>query len=232
MPLCAQPAAKRQRPASKSDPAKPPVPPSPTGSREDVKNRRRGLVCGTTEFSLNRMRQMGRDAGCSSNAAPFPCHMVPLCEQRSRRRPRWRSLLSNRSGAHARERYLCSNPAATLCTWLSRVNPIIVKPSGWEMISEGGGQGYIVIEGHGATLTGCDPLRLDGWVEAGEPGLYKSAKFLSELEEFGDNAKPDASVLSSRRRYAAHGQEQQRRKIPFQSLRPLSNQGVDLRRSG
>ncbi len=47
----------------------------------------------------------------------------------------------------------------------------------------------IVIEGHGATLTGCDPLRLDGWVEAGTPGLYKSAKFLSELEEFTDESK-------------------------------------------
>jgi len=47
----------------------------------------------------------------------------------------------------------------------------------------------IVIAGHGATLTGCDPLRLDGWVEAGNPGLYKSAKFLSELEEFTDESK-------------------------------------------
>jgi hypothetical protein len=47
----------------------------------------------------------------------------------------------------------------------------------------------IVIEGHGATLTGSDPLRLDGWVEAGAPGLYKSAKFLSEIEEFTDEAK-------------------------------------------
>lgn len=47
----------------------------------------------------------------------------------------------------------------------------------------------ITIEGHGATLTGSDPLRLDGWVEAGTPGLYKSAKFLSELEEFTDEAK-------------------------------------------
>ena len=47
----------------------------------------------------------------------------------------------------------------------------------------------IVIEGHFATLTGSDPLRLDGWVEAGEPGLYKSAKFLTELEEFTDESK-------------------------------------------
>ena len=47
----------------------------------------------------------------------------------------------------------------------------------------------ILIEGHGATITGSDPLRLDGWVEAGESGLYKSSKFLSELEEFTDEAK-------------------------------------------
>jgi hypothetical protein len=47
----------------------------------------------------------------------------------------------------------------------------------------------IVIDGHGATITGCDPLRLEGWEEAGTPGLYKSAKFLSELEEFSDEAK-------------------------------------------
>jgi hypothetical protein len=49
----------------------------------------------------------------------------------------------------------------------------------------------ITIDAHGATLTGCDPLRLDGWVEAGSPGLYKSAKILSELEEFTDSAKLD-----------------------------------------
>ncbi len=47
----------------------------------------------------------------------------------------------------------------------------------------------IVIERHGATLTGCDPLRLDGWVETGTPGLYKSTKFISELEEFTDEAR-------------------------------------------
>ncbi len=47
----------------------------------------------------------------------------------------------------------------------------------------------ITIECHGATLTGSNPLRLDGWVEAGTTGLYKSAKFLSELEEFDDAAK-------------------------------------------
>lgn len=49
----------------------------------------------------------------------------------------------------------------------------------------------ITIDAHGATLTGCDPLRLDGWVEAGSPGLYKSAKLISELEEFTDSAKLD-----------------------------------------
>ncbi len=49
----------------------------------------------------------------------------------------------------------------------------------------------ITIDAHGATLTGCDPLRLDGWVEAGSPGLYKSARLMSELEEFTDAAKLD-----------------------------------------
>lgn len=47
----------------------------------------------------------------------------------------------------------------------------------------------ITIQGHGATITGSDPLRIDGWVEAGASGLYKSAKFLSELEEFDDGSK-------------------------------------------
>ena len=68
----------------------------------------------------------------------------------------------------------------------------------------------ITIEGHGATLTGSDPLRLDGWVEAGTPGLYKSAKFLSELEEFTDEAKLMRVYLHLRRRDAAHGPQQQR----------------------
>lgn len=54
----------------------------------------------------------------------------------------------------------------------------------------GGTRGHpIVIDGHGATILGCDPLRLDGWEPAGEPGLYRSARFMSELEEFGDGAK-------------------------------------------
>ncbi|HBC87098.1 MAG TPA: hypothetical protein DCZ94_09105 [Lentisphaeria bacterium] len=46
----------------------------------------------------------------------------------------------------------------------------------------------IVIDGHGATITGCDPLRLDGWSEV-SPGLYKSEKFLSELQESDNAAK-------------------------------------------
>lgn len=46
----------------------------------------------------------------------------------------------------------------------------------------------ITIDGHGAAITGCDPLRAD-WVEAGAAGLYKSDKLLSQLEEFGDDAK-------------------------------------------
>lgn len=54
----------------------------------------------------------------------------------------------------------------------------------------GGVQGKpITIEGHGATITGCDPLRLEGWAETDTPGLYKSVKFLSELEEFTDESK-------------------------------------------
>ena len=47
----------------------------------------------------------------------------------------------------------------------------------------------ITIDGHGATITGCDPLRIESWQPSGAPGLYKSATFLSELEEFGDPAK-------------------------------------------
>jgi hypothetical protein len=48
-----------------------------------------------------------------------------------------------------------------------------------------------IVDGHGATITGSDPLRLDGWTETTTPGLYKSEKLLAELEEFTDEAKLD-----------------------------------------
>lgn len=46
----------------------------------------------------------------------------------------------------------------------------------------------ITIDGHGATITGCDPLRWDSWQSVGE-GLYKSDKFIDELQEFDDGSK-------------------------------------------
>ena len=46
----------------------------------------------------------------------------------------------------------------------------------------------ITIDGHGATITGSDPLRWDSWNSAGD-GLYKSTKFIDELEEFTDESK-------------------------------------------
>lgn len=46
----------------------------------------------------------------------------------------------------------------------------------------------ITIDGHGATITGCDPLRWGSWESVGD-GLYKSAKFIDELEEFTDESK-------------------------------------------
>lgn len=46
----------------------------------------------------------------------------------------------------------------------------------------------IVIDGHGATILGCDPLRLAGWEEAGAPGLYKCARLSLKLEESNEEA--------------------------------------------
>ncbi len=46
----------------------------------------------------------------------------------------------------------------------------------------------ITIDGHGATITGCDPLDSD-WVKTDTAGLYKSDKLLGQLDEFGDDAK-------------------------------------------
>ncbi|CAN5687116.1 hypothetical protein BH09VER1_BH09VER1_03650 [soil metagenome] len=46
----------------------------------------------------------------------------------------------------------------------------------------------IIIDGHGATITGCDPLR-DDWVPAGDPGLYKSDQLLGQLQEANEETK-------------------------------------------
>ncbi len=54
----------------------------------------------------------------------------------------------------------------------------------------GGVPGHpITIDGHGATLTGSDPLRMDGWVDAGAPGLFKSSKLISEIDEATEDSK-------------------------------------------
>jgi hypothetical protein len=54
----------------------------------------------------------------------------------------------------------------------------------------GGVAGHpIIIDGHGATITGADPLRADGWVAAGAGGLYKSTALMDELQETDDAAK-------------------------------------------
>jgi hypothetical protein len=46
----------------------------------------------------------------------------------------------------------------------------------------------VIIDGHGATITGCDPLR-DDWVSAGEPGLYKSDQLINQLKEANEETK-------------------------------------------
>jgi hypothetical protein len=46
----------------------------------------------------------------------------------------------------------------------------------------------IIIDGHGATITGSEPAD-SGWVSAGEPGLYKNEKLLDQLDEANDDTK-------------------------------------------
>jgi hypothetical protein len=174
---------------SQLQPGKPAATPSPAQPRDpSAREQRMAQYAERQEFSLERMRQMGKDALATAAARRAPDGPA-------------RALFTNNETGDDNASGLSPDKAVrTLAKAVSMLKPgdtlhlAVTNQPYRETLRFGDDFGGvagkpIVIEGHGATLTGSDPLRLDGWVEAGAPGLYKSAKFLSELEEFTDEAK-------------------------------------------
>ena len=144
-------------------------------------------------LSLERMRQIQKEALTAAAARPVPGG------------PAHEYFVNNETGDDtatglAPMKSADSGPVRTLAKGVSLLKPgdtlhlAVTRLPYRETLTLNDGCGGvpgkpIVIDGHGATITGCDPLRLEGWVDAGSPGLYKSSKLLSELQEFGEAAK-------------------------------------------
>lgn len=168
-------------------PTEPSKPAEPTG-REDMRKKRMKEYEERQEFVFERSRQMQKVALAAAAARKAPSG------------PAREFFVNNEVGNDSASGLAADKAVRSLAKAVSLLKP------GDTLHLEVTGQPYreslrlgddfggvpgkpITISGHGATITGSDPLRLDGWVEAGAPGLYKSAKFLSELEEFTDESK-------------------------------------------
>ncbi len=78
----------------------------------------------------------------------------------------------------------------------------------------------IVIDGHGATINGSDPLRTDVWTEVSS-GLYKSEKFLSQLQESDDPARLMRVFLIFDGKIQHMGRTSKGKKLPFKKPEDL-----------
>jgi hypothetical protein len=170
-------------------PSRPPAAPNPAQPRDAAtREQRLAEYAERQEFTLERMRQMGIDALAAAAGRQAPAG------------PARAFFVNNESGSDQASGLSPDQAVRSMAQGVSLLRPgdtlhlAVTGQPYRETLHLGDGFGGapgkpIVIEGHGATLTGCDPLRLDGWAAAGAPGLYRSAKFLCELEEFGDPAK-------------------------------------------
>jgi hypothetical protein len=165
---------------------------TPSGRSPADGDRRATYLERQTE-SLARMRSLGDEALRAAEARPFPTG------------PGHQFYVNNEIGDDAADGHSATQnsgggPVRSLARGVSLLRPgdtlhlAVTAVPYRETLRLGDGFGGvpgrpIVIDGHGATIVGCDPLRLGGWEEAGVTGLYKSTKFLSELEEFTDEAK-------------------------------------------
>jgi hypothetical protein len=183
------------RPETKPEPGKPGMTPTPAPSsekppmsREEAARKKREAYGERQDFLLKRMREMGEAALAAAAGRKAPAS------------PAREFFVNNETGDDSSTGLSADKAVKTLAKAVSLLQPgdtlhlAVTNQPYHETLrlgdNFGGVEGKpITIQGHGATLTGSDPLRLDGWVEAGMPGLYKSAKFLSELEEFTDEAK-------------------------------------------
>ena len=185
-------------PAKPTEPAKPPGTPMPTKpeggkppavpqSREEMRKQRMDQYAERQEFVFERslqQKKMALDAAAGRKASGA-AHEY---------------FVNNETGTDSASGLSAEQAVRTLAKGVSLLKPgdtlhLAVTSQPYRETLHlgddfGGVEGKsITIAGHGATLTGSDPLRTEGWTEAGTPGLYKSAKFLSELEEFTDEAK-------------------------------------------
>lgn len=182
-------------PEKKSEPGKPTTPPitepttpTPQMSREEAGRKRKEEYAERQDFILKRMRQMGDAALAAATARQAPSGTAR------------EFFVNNETGDDSATGLSAEKAVKTLAKAVSMLQPgdtlnLVVTSQPYRESLRlgddfGGVEGKpITIKGNGATITGSDPLRLDGWVEAGTPGLYKSATFLSELEEFTDESK-------------------------------------------
>ncbi|MEZ5384955.1 MAG: hypothetical protein R3F13_05515 [Prosthecobacter sp.] len=187
-------------------PSTPPAPPSPTPmppkpgtvtpttppaapqSREEMRKKRMDEFAERQEFVFARSREFQKTALAAAALRKAPSH------------PPRALFVNNETGDDSASGLAADKAVKTLAKAVSLLLPgdtlhlAVTRQPYRETLRLGDDFGGvagrpITIEGHGATITGSDPLRLDGWVEAGEPGLYKSAKFINELEEFDDGSK-------------------------------------------
>jgi hypothetical protein len=172
--------------------------PMPGATRPDVPrdpaeaaNRRESYLQRQGE-SLERMRQIGGEAFKASEA------------RQAQAGPGRDFYVNNVKGDDsddglAAEKGARGGPVRTLSKGVSLLNPgdtlhlAVTDEPYRETLTLGDDFGGvpgkpITIDGHGATITGSDPLRWDSWNSAGD-GLYKSTKFIDELEEFTDESK-------------------------------------------
>ncbi|HEV7406796.1 MAG TPA: hypothetical protein VGO11_27855 [Chthoniobacteraceae bacterium] len=168
-------------PAAGSTPA--PRPTTPGAAEE-----RRAQYAERQEFSLQRMREMGKTA------------LEAAVARKAGEGPKRDYFVNNETGDDQANGLTPERAVRSLRKGVSLLKPgdslhLAVTSQPYRETLQlgddfGGVPGKpIIIEGHGATIDGCDPLRLDGWTEAGAPGLYQSARFMAELEEFTDEAK-------------------------------------------
>ncbi len=175
-------------PAAAEGKDKRPEAPSSPESREEMRQKRLAEYAVRQTFVLERMRLMGRAAVEAAKARKAPD------------RPPAVFYVNNESGDDQAPGLSADNAVRTLARAVSLLKPgdklhlAVTGQPYRETLRFGDDFGGIpgkpvIIEGHGATLTGSDPLRLGGWEQAGTPGLYKSARFITELEEFDEASK-------------------------------------------
>jgi len=205
----ARPMSTGERPTTRPTGSRPTTRPMPTGSRPTARPtatgaraemardpaaaaKRRETYLERQGESHERMRQIGAEAFKGAEARKAPAG------------PSRNIYVNNANGNDeadglAAEKSTKGGPVRTLAKAVSLLQPgdtlhlAVTDEPYRETLTLGDDFGGVqgrptTIDGHGATITGCDPLRWESWQPAGE-GLYKSTTFMDELQEFSDGSK-------------------------------------------